>query len=460
MPDRASSLRPISLVAKGLVALLVATALTAALAVALLMERNAVAVADAGLATYVDYANGIAQGLRRQDGQEGPRWRLTLPPQVEPHFAASYGRAFYAVLDAEGVVVHSTFPGGPPIIPAEPQEEPSSFRIRRGQLELEGATVPVAIGGERLWVVVADDIGHPDVITDDIVERFLARVSWVVLPAFLLLAAASYGTLRLCLRPIEALSRRAAALRPGERLPAAETPVEIRPLADAMNLALDRAEQAYATQREFTAEAAHQMRTPLAVLMTHAALLEDPEAAAALQGDVQALERLVDQLLALAEIDAAMDAGARRQAISLSDLAQDAAGFLSRLAAQRGVRLDCAVPEQPVVLQGHEEPVSQAIINLVQNALDHTPGGGHVQLRVRAPGIVEVEDDGPGVPEAIRQDIFKRFWSSRKQRGRGASRGTGLGLAIVQRTAELHGGAAEVETAASGGALFRLRLAG
>ena len=134
------------------------------------------------------------------------------------------------------------------------------------------------------------------------------KVSWVVLPVSAALAAVAFGALRLRMRPIERLSRRAAEPSGGdigERPPEDETPCEIQPLVRAMNAALDRAERAYAAQRSSTAEAARQMRTPLAVLVTHAELMQGRRTAEALGADSDALVRVVDQLLALAEVDAA-----------------------------------------------------------------------------------------------------------------------------------------------------------
>lgn len=453
--------RPMSLTAKGVAVLLLATMAAAALSVGLLLNRHAVVVADTELEVLSGRAHALALGLKRTPEGE---WRLRLPRDLAARFDPVYGRSFHAVLDGSGRIVASSMASVlgevPFVLPnSERLEEPTTFRIRRGGMALRGASIPIEVQGTTFIVQVADNVRHPDIVTDDLSDSFPGRVSWVVLPVFAALAAVAFGTLRLCMRPIERLSERAAGLSGGdigERLPEHETPREIQPLVRAMNAALDRAERAYAAQRGFTAEAAHQMRTPLAVLMAHAGLIEDRRAAEALGADIAALERIVDQLLALAEVDAAQ-AGRPGEPVDLAALARAAADFLDPLAAGRGVDLALDAAAGPVLVRGHEEPLYQAVLNLLQNAIDHSPPGGAIRLCVREPGTVEVADQGAGVPEHQRDLVFRRFWRAPADRA-GRRRGAGLGLAVVQRVAELHRGSVSVEAAPGGGALFRLAV--
>lgn len=452
--------RPRSLTTTGVLILLLATAVAAAASVALLLTRNSVVIADTEVEFLTQRARALALGLRRSETGE---WRLQLPRDLAGRFDPRYARSFYAVRDRSGHAILSSMdpvPGEVPmVLPNGDAEELATFRVRRGGMMLQGISVGVEVEGVPLVIQVADNIEHPDRIADDLSADFLGRVSWVVLPVFAALAAVAFGILRLCMRPIEALSRRAAALSGGdisERLPEEGTPRELLPLVRAMNAALDRAERAHAAQRSFTAEAAHQMRTPLAVLKTHAELIQDRRTGEKLGADVAALERIVEQLLALAEVDAAgNDPGGG--AVDLAALAEAAVGFLDPLAARQGVDLVLDAPSGPVLVQGHEEPLYQAILNLLQNAIDHSPPGGTVRIGVRPPGTVEVADQGPGVPEHQRHLVFRRFWRAQSDRA-GQRRGAGLGLAIVQRVAELHRGTVAVEASPGGGALFRLSM--
>lgn len=452
--------RPRSLTQTGVLILLAATAAAALASMGLLLNRNTAVIADKEMEVLAARAHALAAGLSRT---EAGAWRLDVSEDLTEGFDPAYRRSFYAVRDGSGHPILSSMDAVagevPMVLPNSDVAEPTSFRVRRGGMALRGISVPVEVEGTPLVVQVADNTGHPDVVTDDLSADFLARVSWVILPVFAILAAVAFGTLRLCMRPIEMLSRRAATLGRsglGERLPEEETPREIRPLARAMNAALDRAEKAFAAQQTFTAEAAHQMRTPLAVLKARAELIEDSRTAALLSGDVAALERIVEQLLALAELDAA-ETGQPGGAVDLAALAEAAVDFLDPLAARRGVALLPDLPDAPVRLPGHEEALYQAVLNLLQNAIDHSPPGGQVRIRVRAPGLLEVADQGPGVPEQQRDLVFRRFWRAQTERGSGR-RGAGLGLSIVQRVADLHSGRVAVEAAEGGGALFRLLL--
>jgi signal transduction histidine kinase len=450
---------PRSLTRTGIVILLAATLLAAAASVGLLLSRNTVVIADKELEVLMTNAHTLAGGLRYDE--ETDEWHLNLPQVLSSRFEPAYSRAFFAVRDSSGRAVLSSMdhvPGEVPmVLPNSDLAEPATFRLRRGGMVLRGVSLPVEIAGTRLIIQVADNVAHPDVVTDDLSADFLARVSWVILPVFVALAAVCFGTLHLCMRPIQLLSRRAAGLSgAGERLPEDETPDEIRPLVRAMNAALDRAERAFAAQRHFTAEAAHQMRTPLAVLKAHAELIQDRRTGALLDNDLTALERIVDQLLTLAEIDAAEITPAGPP-VDLCALAEAAVDFLDPLAAKQGVELVLDTPPGAVEVEGHEEPLYQAILNLVQNAIGHSPPSGKVWVRVLPPGTVEVADEGPGVPPQQRELVFRRFWRSKGERAT-RRRGAGLGLAIVQRVAELHRGSVQVEDAPNGGALFRMRL--
>ncbi len=256
--------RPRSLTAMGVAVLLLATVAAAALSVGLLLNRHAVVVADTELEVLSGRAHALALGLKRSQSGE---WLLQLPRDLAARFDPAYGRSFYAVLDGSGRIVASSMasaPGEVPLVlPNSELEEPTTFLVRRGGMALRGASIPIEVQGTTLVVQVADNVRHPDIVTDDLSDSFPGRVSWVVLPVFAALAAVAFGTLRLCMRPIERLSERAAALSGGgigERLPEDGTPREIQPLVRAMNAALDRAERTHAAQRGFTAEAAHQVR--------------------------------------------------------------------------------------------------------------------------------------------------------------------------------------------------------
>ncbi|MFC7539290.1 histidine kinase dimerization/phospho-acceptor domain-containing protein [Siccirubricoccus deserti] len=438
---------PRSLTRTGVVILLAATLVAAAASVGLLLSRNTVVIADKELEVLAANAHTLASGLRYSD--DTGEWHLDLPQVLASRFDPAYGRAFYAVRDGSGRAVLSSMdqmPGDVPIVlPNSTFEEPATFRLRRGGMVLRGLSIPVEIAGTPLIVQVADNVIHPDVVTDDLSADFLARVSWVILPVFVALAAVCFGTLHLCMRPIHLLSRRAAALSgANERLPEDETPDEIRPLVRAMNAALDRAERAFDAQRHFTAEAAHQMRTPLAVLKAHAELIQDRRTGALLDHDVTALERIVDQLLILAEIDTAEIAPPARRWIcgrwprrrSNSSTRWRPGKVWSWCSTRRpsrcwstAMRSRCIRPSSTCCTT----PSATARRQARCASASWPPAWWRLPTRARRAAAAA----GAGVPPLL------AIAGERATRRRGA----GLGLAIVQRVADLHRGSIEVEDA-------------
>jgi signal transduction histidine kinase len=204
-------------------------------------------------------------------------------------------------------------------------------------------------------------------------------------------------------------------------------------------------------QREFTADAAHELRTPLAVLAAHLDSLEDKKVAAALREDVERMGRLVGQLLSVAQLEA-LDAAAEETA-DLHAIAVDVAASLAPFALRRSRAVAVSGEPGVALVRGNAEALRQAVRNLVENALQHTPPDTTVEVSVSAAPALQVTDRGPGVPAADRERLFERFW-----RGRRSGDGAGLGLAIVQRIVAAHGGSLTVDDAPGGGGRFTIQL--
>jgi signal transduction histidine kinase len=274
----------------------------------------------------------------------------------------------------------------------------------------------------------------------------------ILLPT--LLAALLIGalTLRGGLRPLQRLAREAAHITPAEserRLPLAGLPRELAPLVRAINAALDRLDQGFRAQRDFTADAAQQLRTPLAILAAHLDTLGDRAVAASLREDVARMSRLVEQLLLVAELEA-LTLKPDEQA-DLSALAVEVAQAVAPLALARRRSLAVVGAEAPVIVHANHDALHQALRNLVENAINHTGEGTTVEIAVGAhPPSLGVRDHGPGVAASDREMLFQRFWRA----DRANSRGAGLGLAIVQRIATAHGARLSVADAEGGGAVF------
>jgi two-component system sensor histidine kinase QseC len=246
------------------------------------------------------------------------------------------------------------------------------------------------------------------------------------------------------LKPLALVSEEARGvgpLAPAARLSRAGLPAEITPLVDAVNGALDRMTDAFAAERRFTENAAHELRTPLAVLglrLQRARQGEGPMDWPAVEQDLAHMNRLVGQLLHLARQENA----ARTQApgalpeINLSRIAREAAAMVLPLAEANGRALDVDVPDT-LLIHGQAYDLREALCSLLENAALH--GKGTITLsatKTATETILTVRDEGEGVPQAQAEHMFERF-----QKGP-HSQGTGLGLAIVREIARVHAGTA------------------
>ena len=388
--------------------------------------------------------------------QPDGRLALEMPPEVRPLYSEGYGLYAYSVLDTAGHVLFSSRPDGGTVFTPDAQSQREWFLRRRSTgAEMFGVSVPRAIGEQVYWIQVGQDLTHRDVIIDDVVASFLPRVAWITFPILLLLLGIDILIFRRALKPVSEASTTAAAIGPTRtdlRLPEQTMPTEIVPLVRAVNHALDRLEAGFRAQRDFTADMAHELRTPLAIVRARVDSLDPGPVRDALRGDLVNMTRTVNQALDIAELEGFIvetDAKA-----DLHEVCADAVSFMAPLAVELAKTIALGGDPGPIWVHGHAEALFRAVRNLVENAIRHTPAGVSIEVEASAEGVVRVLDDGPGVPEADRESIFRRFW--RRDRASGTSRG--LGLAIVARVAEAHDGSVTVEGRPGGGAIFTLRL--
>jgi signal transduction histidine kinase len=353
-------------------------------------------------------------------------------------------------------VLFSSLRDHAPLFPADTRSSALEFlQQRRGDATVSGASVRKTIGDRTVWIQTGEDLANRDVLIDDIVADFYKNVGWITLPILLVLLMADIAIFRRALRPLREASEIAADIgptRPGVRLPTDEIPQEVRPLVSAVNQGLDRLEEGFRIQRDFTADAAHELRTPLSILRTRIDFLEDQEMRKALRQNVEGMAHIVSQLLDIAELDAfVVDP---QEKADLKSVASEVAEFVAPLALAQGKDVALSGASEPVWVRGNPEMLSRAIRNLAENAINHTAVGSTVEFVVERDGTVSVLDQGPGIPEHERKLIFRRFW--RRDRRKAGS--TGLGLSIVQRIAELHSATVTVENRQPRGARFSLKL--
>lgn len=272
------------------------------------------------------------------------------------------------------------------------------------------------------------------------VEHALAPL--IALPVLALLVG---WAVRRGLRPLDALAAKLATRKPGSRdtLDVAEAPRELEPVLDALNSQFTLLEEALERERRFSADVAHELRTPLASTMINLenaeASRDTGEAEVALTGareSLAALARRVEQLLSLARLEASSRAEQHAD-IDLGAVAQTVIEELAPLIGDSDVELDVALPGAPLMVRGHAVALAALMRNLLENALRHVPAGGSVKLivqREQADAVIDVIDDGEGIPPERRAAVFARFHREAGSRGDGY----GLGLSIVQRAAQMH----------------------
>ncbi|ANP35891.1 two-component hybrid sensor and regulator [Phaeobacter gallaeciensis] len=281
------------------------------------------------------------------------------------------------------------------------------------------------------------------------------QIIWIVLGAVLVLSSALLAA-RLSLRPLDRVMQQAGSIgpdAPDQRLSPEGLPSEIVPLVAAVNSAFARLEKGYRSQREFSSNVAHEVRTPLAVLHSSVDTIGDAEVRQRLKQDLKQLEQIFEQLIDLARADALEPS--TFQEIVLDDLAVQISCAQAPNAIRAGKSL-AVTGAKGVRIRGNEGLLAIALDNLVRNALIYSPAGTEVEICVMAnpPGIA-VLDRGPGVPETEREALFERF-NRGSEPGRG--KGSGIGLAIVKAVAEAHGARVDIADRDGGGSRFSIEF--
>jgi signal transduction histidine kinase len=264
----------------------------------------------------------------------------------------------------------------------------------------------------------------------------------LALGSILLVSLAVYFTLRRVLKPLRETSEAAAAIDAhniSKRLATRDLPVEFLPVVEAFNLTLERLEKGYRVQRAFLASAAHELKTPLAVMRAQIELNSTPDRDALLH-DVDFMARQVNQLLHLAEASEAHNFSF--EPVDISVAAEDTVDYLKALAERRAVYVDVRSVAPSVFVQADRGAVFMLLKNLVENAIQHSPAGGEVTVTVDTNRLC-VRDEGPGISADELPKVFERFWRGSLRQNEGA----GLGLSICAEIAAAH----EWQLTASGG---------
>jgi len=422
--------------------------------IGLLLWQGSEAADSFGLEVLRHRTSELAQHLARAPNGQVV---LNLPPALARLYGDNQNSNLYAIRAGKGQVLASGKDFAELVAQWTIDRTPRNFRTEEfgtRQDDYYGLTVVEDSPVGPVAVVVAHS-SDADAMAVAMLEFFARRIAWMI-PLFALVTLLiGAWSIRAGLRPLAAISRRAAQIDPRSadvRLPIQGLPAELLPLVNAVNLAVDRLQEGFAIQRRFTANAAHELRTPLTMLTAGLDELTDEPSVAKLRADVARMNRLVAQLLRVARLDAVpLNVSAR---VNLSQVAARVVEYLAPWAIAQGRTIGLDEPGLPVIVTGNADEIFDALRNIVENAILHTPQGTEVTVGVSVGGVVAVNDQGPGVPKEERSHIFRRFW-----RGKGVvTPGAGLGLSIVAEILRQHGGTVEVEDAPGGGASFKLRF--
>jgi signal transduction histidine kinase len=239
--------------------------------------------------------------------------------------------------------------------------------------------------------------------------------------------------------------------RPGSYLATQDVPSEVVPLILAFNEALAKIWEAAGAKDRFLADAAHELRMPIAILNARVADLSPGHARDRLLNDVARLANISEQLLDIHRVDKAMGA---MSAFDLVAMGREVAEDMAPLVIASGYALSWDAPDAPVVVPGNRGALQRVLTCLIQNAIEHGGARGDIRVAVETGGVFSVSDDGPGVPAALRDKIFEPFYRLNQ-----SGNGSGLGLHLAAEVVAKHGGRIVVTTAETGGACFRVDLA-
>jgi two-component system sensor histidine kinase TctE len=378
--------------------------------------------------------------------------------------ADNHDEIYYLVLDGDGDFVAGD--AGLPVAPAG-SENPSFADTSYLGAPVRVATYRLASAGGLVSISVAETTNKRREATHNMLSFIVASDLAQLLGTLLLVWIGVRAGLHPLLALRDQIARRSA--RDLAALDESQVPGEVRPLTQALNRLFATVAEAANSQHRFLANAAHQLRTPLAGLQAQLELLSsdlqqqgasDPalrERVARLHAGMQRLGHTANQLLALARAEPAANPAGDFRELDLAGLARDgvAAHFDRALAAQ----IDLGLEAEPARTRASDWLLRELLANLIDNALAYSPAGSNVTVRCGVeharPGsgeahagvaFLEVEDDGPGIPESERTRVFERFYRV----AGGEREGNGLGLAIVEEIARAHGAEVELATGAGG----------
>jgi heavy metal sensor kinase len=390
--------------------------------------------------------------------------------QVEELYSPVVNDRFIRVTRAGGGVLYVS---GPPhdrtFVPSDVPTLGAAAFDRQGVFERtvslpSGSLLISAVASGRFIV----EVGVSTARTEETLRQVLLLLA-VGLPIGVLIAVSGgFVLVRRALEPVSRIAHKAEDISQhnlSERLPVVHSGDELERLSISLNHMIARLEDAVQSSKRFVADASHELRTPLTVLRGELeSLAQDAqlkvhtrESIGSLLEEVDRLAEIVESLLALSKLDAG-EASSERVRFDLGELVTLTAEQMSLLAEDKSIRVECnAAPD--VIVEGDRSRMKQVVVNLLDNAIKYTPNGGNVLLKISCDGdnaILEVADNGIGIPTEALPHMFERFFRVDDSRSRNQG-GAGLGLSIVKSICVAQGAEVDVTSRPGGGSCFRVR---
>lgn len=432
-----------------------------------------------GLENYLQWT--LEQSLGNQARQIGETFLAAVGvsgedyviDEIKEHYAPEINNRFVRVTRADKSVMYSS------LAPEDKSFDPASLPVlsssvvvafSRSQRLADGNkmliyTLPFRAENGESFLIEAGAACGP-------IERTLHGLFIILLltlPVFVVVAiGGGYFIMRRALSPLDEMTRSAERITSrnlNERLPVARTGDEVEHLSVSLNRMIARLDEAFEHISRFSADASHELRTPLTILrgeleaLAQQRLPEDErETIASALEEVERLTRIVESLLALSRLDAG-EARMERARIDLAELATTTTEQMRLLAEDKRISLRCETDSR-VEVEGDRARLKQVIVNLLDNAIKYTPEDGAIKIRVCSTdgrAVIEIEDNGAGIPADALMHVFERFYRVDKARSRQMG-GAGLGLSIVKSICAAHGGRVEARSEEGRGSRFRVEL--
>ncbi len=430
-----------------------------------------------GLEQYLSWS--LNESLRNQAQQIGESFLIDVRvsgenyviEEINEHYAPELNDRFVRITRGDGSVLYASGK------PKEGGFDPSSLPVLSSSIGKEFTREAQLPGGELLIHTLAFaardgsrfliEAGAPIEQLEDVLHGLLLALALGLPLTVLVAVGGGYLLMRRALKPVDEITRSAEQITSqnlSQRLPVAPTGDELERLSVALNRMISRLDESFQYLRRFSADASHELRTPLTVLrgeleaLAQKGSLYSSETISSALEETERLTKIVESLLAISRLDAG-EARMERERFDLAELAVTTADQMRLLAEDKNVSLSCE-RSGSVEVEGDRARLKQVVVNLLDNAIKYTPGGGSVRLRVSSANgdaSLAVEDSGIGIPADALPHLFERFYRVDQARSRQMG-GAGLGLAIVKSIVTAHGGEVAVESVDGEGSRFRVEL--